>query len=88
MATKKGKGRLKEGTKVEVTWVDIAAYGSWLKREDAKKTLPVPMKSIGYVLSDEPDLVRIAMTSEMDGDGKVTEVMVIPRQNVVKVTKL
>lgn len=87
MATKKGKG-LKEGTKVEVTWVDIASYSNWMPKEYARETKPVPMTSIGYVILDAKDALRIAMTSELDTDGKVTEVLVIPRQNVVKVRKI
>lgn len=82
------KARLKEGTQVEVAWLDIASYSGWMPVERAKGATPIVMKSIGYVVEDAKDALRIAMTREQEPDGKVTEILVIPRGNVLKTKKI
>jgi hypothetical protein len=59
-----------------------------MTRESAKSTTPVPMVSMGYVILDGKDALRLAMTSENEEPFKVTEVLVIPRQNVIKIRKI
>jgi hypothetical protein len=46
------------------------------------------MLSVGYLISNDKDAIRLAMTGEFDENGKVSDVLVIPRQNITKIKKI
>jgi hypothetical protein len=59
-----------------------------MTRDIAKGAPPVPMLSVGYLISNDKDAIRLAMTGEFDENGKVSDVLVIPRQNITKIKKI
>lgn len=80
---------LKQGTLVQVDWLDAQAVGEWTFVKDVELAPPV-VHSVGYVLADtEAALVLAADVGAKYGpDDSVNRSMVIPRGMVQKVRKL
>lgn len=74
--------------RVEVTWRDSAARGSWRSVEEHRSLRGVgPIRSIGYLLTHDKDVVQIAQ-SQSAMTGECSDTVTIPRENVTKIKRL
>jgi len=77
---------------VKVTWLDsYGATPSWQEIDDAKGYIALRCHSIGYLLEDEKDYIKIAPHYAAETEQtleQVSGVMSIPRICVVEIKKL
>lgn len=71
---------------VEVEWVDITSYHSWMDLKDAEAYKPVGIRSVGYLLNRDKKNIRLVMTTSDDMGAAV--IKVIPLGCVTKVTRI
>lgn len=72
---------------VEVTWIDACSYHGWYTdAELAEVTCLDKMRTIGFLVRKNATEVAVAQT--LGGNGKWSEVWVIPAKNVMKVRQL
>ena len=82
----------KKPRRVEVEWIDSASWSSWRDVEwyvERAKKSEMLHRSCGYVLADNDDAIMLALSltdEEDERDRMATEVMLIPRVAVIKVT--
>lgn len=79
--------KLKEGSIVEVTWVDSASYSPWLKKEEALKWAEEECfcYTVGYVLSQNSHSLTL---TQARGTSNVGGLWAIPNVCVRKVRVL
>ena len=45
---------------VQVEWVDITSHdGAWLDMKEAEEYAPTPMKTVGFLLKEDPLEVKV-----------------------------
>lgn len=73
---------------VEVEWRDSHSRGRWGTVDDYKRDVRIgPIRSIGYVLNLDDDVVQLAQTqSSVNGD--VLDSITIPREAVRKIRRV
>ena len=79
---------MQEWQSVLVEWVDITSHdGAWLDLKEAEEYAPTPMKTIGFLLKEEPDYIIVVSTASeiMDSVGSTNA---IPRGCIKKITRL
>jgi hypothetical protein len=82
------KNLLQEWQIVLVEWDDITSHdGAWLDLKEAEEYSPTPMKTMGFLLKDEPDYVIVVSTASEILD-VVGSTNAIPRGCIKKITKL
>ena len=70
--------------KVEVLWLDASGTPGWFLAEDAIKTTLATIQSIGYLISRDSKVIRIAQSINQS-DADIGEVLTIPRCQVKKI---
>ncbi len=79
---------MKIGDRVEVEWRDSASRGGWGSIEHHQQDRKVgPIRSIGYLLSMDEDVIQLYQSMSMNG-GQVTDIITIPKENVVWTRRL
>jgi hypothetical protein len=78
------KQALKSGMLVIVHWNDIASYDSWITHDDSLDYPLVKAKSVGWVVNDDGEILRLASNIAED----THNVLVIPKSVIIKVEKL
>jgi len=77
--------------KVEVFWLDAGFENSNMSFEDAKNLKPMERTSVGYLVSKDKDVLRLAFGIVNDKDHScsvLSDILVIPRGDVKKIKKL
>lgn len=76
------------GRRVEVEWRDSASQGGWRSVKEQREQRGVgPMRSVGYVLIHDQDVVQLAQS--MSGmTGHVSDTITIPRENITRMKTL
>lgn len=70
---------------VLIEWIDAYECASgWLELEEALKTKPPTVYSIGFVLKEEKDYITICADLGREGDSDCGRVQVIPKTWVKK----
>lgn len=77
-------------TILEVLWADITSYNDgWKSPESAAKDMiPVEVKTIGYVIEDTKQSIKLAMMQAETNGGEVGVTCVIPRSNIKRLKVL
>lgn len=81
--------KIKEGTLLLITWIDIVEDASWSNDEKFQNMQPALCKSVGWFINDDKLSVRIACSVAFDGDksGAVIPKGVIHDVKVIKYKK-
>ena len=69
---------------IEIEWKDITFYPGHYEAEDLKKYGLKIEKTIGYLIEENKELIKIAMTKEKTEDDKIADIYVIPKVNIIK----
>jgi len=73
---------------VIVDWLDITSHdGAWLDIEEAKKYVPSRMRTVGFLLKEEPDYIVVVSTVSDDLD-TVGSANAIPRGCLISISPL
>lgn len=75
---------------IEVLWLDIATtnYG-WLSPEDAtERAQPIHVKTVGYVLEDTPQYLKLAMLQTQLEQNEVGVTATIPKGTIKRMKVL
>jgi len=72
--------------KVEIEWIDAYELGSgWHELEDALKTTPPKIWSLGYVVKETKEYVIISADKGRKGDSDCGRVQLIPKPWIKKI---
>ena len=74
--SKIGWKKLKYGDLLKVSWDDIVSVESWISEEDAQEVKPAGCISVGWLISNETEVIRLAATVS---DLQESSVIVIPK---------
>lgn len=73
---------------VQVEWLDITSHdGAWLDMKEAEEYAPTPMKTVGFLLKEDPEYIVVVSTIA-DSLDSVGSTNAIPRGCIQSVTKL
>jgi len=79
------KPNYEEGDILEIRWYDIVEENSWTKLSKAKEDKPLECKSIGWLISEDGDCIRIAYHASIDGDVSYT---IFPKKSIISISKV
>lgn len=77
--------KIKEGTLLIVTWIDICENASWLEDSKAQSTQPIVCKNVGWFINDDLLSIRLSWSVASDGDKAIT---VIPKGVIREVKQI
>jgi hypothetical protein len=72
---------------VMVTWVDSASKDDWIPATDADKVVLGLIDSIGWLISQDKNYIRIATSVDVS-DGMLGYVLIIPRIAIKRVRRI
>lgn len=73
--------------RVKVIWEDATAYDGHYTLEDAQNLQPKQLESIGWLVRDDKSAMVLATSKITEGNGWVSQVLLIPKRGIVKVDK-
>lgn len=71
---------------VEIYWLDSTAKNEWIPLEAANEITADPIISIGILVSEDKDAVRI--TTSVSSEATVMDLLVIPRRAITEMYSL
>lgn len=77
--------KIKEGTLLLISWDDILMVSGWLSDKAAQETQPAHCKTIGWMVNESKNEIRLTGTVSEDGD---KDVVVIPKGCIRKIQKI
>ena len=78
---------MKKLKRVEVDWIDAHSWSGWHGEDEAKEILPACTHTVGYLLKQNRQYVRIT-SGYSDAEGMYDGIHVIPKGWVTKITEL
>lgn len=74
----------KQPPRVEIEWRDIYQRADWMTREERDGFAPVPVRTIGYLIYDDGDILKVSNSEA----GELADCTVIPRGCVSQIWRL
>lgn len=69
--------------KIEVEWKDTTFYSGQYKEIEIKEYGLKKNKTIGYLIEETKDLIKIAMTKETTEEKNIHDFIIIPKVNII-----
>jgi len=73
----------KELKKIEIEWKDTTFYNEFYELESIKECGLKRLKTIGYLIEETKENIKIAMTQETTEEDNVTDVLIVPKVNII-----
>ena len=68
---------------VRVTWLDVLVMSGWLSLDEIKETNPPRMYSIGRLIDEDKDTIRLVGLADELGNGNA--IQIIPKGCILKI---
>lgn len=68
---------------IEIEWKDSTYYSGHYKKETIKEYGLKRMKTIGYLIEENKELIKIAMTKETTEEDNIADFIIIPKVNII-----